>query len=494
MAGTRSKQPRLAQTKDVVSYVFTLWEVAQDDIPPWGKPGRAEKLREFARAEPILAGALASMVSKVVSLDWQITGGRNRVRRYHEVLSEAEDGAGWSFLLDRWAQDYLNTDLGGVVELARDSRTGPVVALYNIDSARLTLTGNANVPLRYVPHLTHKPIPLYPGDFTRAVDMPSPDERYFSLGFCAVSRALKVAKVLLALYNYEEEQLRDLPPKGIVTITGMTMPEVQEAFKLYEARRKSKEQTTFKGVLWLAAQANPMQPIDVKITPFATLPDHFDKEKAITLYVFTLSLDFGVDVREFWPASQAGATKAEAEIQHQKALGKGFGRLVSGIERAINWDVLPDGLEFAFDQKDAQDDLLRVQIHEKVIANVRRLWEPNPVTGEGLIDTDEARRMLVEAEAVPAWLATGRGITLHSTEDLESEVAKAANERLAAVVEKALLDPGEDLVAINRRGEMITLWSSRFYSFPRAIPAPGWPGAKEGEPSAPFGGFSAEYP
>ncbi|HEY65558.1 MAG TPA: hypothetical protein G4O02_13410 [Caldilineae bacterium] len=466
--------------------MFTLWEVVQEDIPAWGKPGRAEKLREFARAEPILAGALASMVSKVVSLDWQITGGRNRVRRYHEVLSEAEDGAGWSFLLDRWTQDYLNTDLGGVVELARDGRNGPVVALYNLDSARLTLTGNADVPLRYVPHLTQKPIPLYPGDFSRAVDMPSPDERYFSLGFCAVSRALKVARVLLALYNYEEEQLRDLPPKGVVAITGMTMPEVQEAFKLYEARRKSKEQTTFKGVLWLAAQANPMQPIDVKITPFSTLPDHFDKEQAITLYVFTLSLDFGVDVREFWPASQAGATKAEAEIQHQKALGKGFGRLVSGIERAINWDVLPDGLEFAFDQKDAQDDLLRAQIHEKVIVNVRKLWEPNPLTGAGLIDTDEARRMLVEAEAVPAWLATGQDVTLHSTEDLESEVAKAANDRLAAIVEKAMLEPGEDLVAINSRGEMITIWSSRFYSSPRAIPAPGWPGVKEAPADRPL--------
>ncbi len=489
MSSTKSKQPRLQQTGDVIAYVFTLWQMAQEDIPAWGKPGRAEKLREFARQEPILAGALSSMVSKVVSLDWQISGGRNRVRRYHELLTEAEDGAGWSFLLDRWAQDYLNTDLGGVIELARDGRMGPVVGLYNIDAARLVLTGNANIPLRYIPHLTGKQIPLYPGDFTRAVDMPSPDERFFGLGFCAVSRALKIAKVLLALYNYEEEQLRDLPPKGIVTITGMTMEEVRQAFRLYEERRRAKEQTTFKGLLWLAARNNPIQPIDLKITSFATLPDHFDKEQAITLYVFTLALDFGVDVREFWPASQAGATKAEAEIQHQKALGKGFGRLVAGIERSINWDVLPDGLEFVFDQRDAQDDLLRAKIQEQVIANVRKLWEPNPLTGVGLIDLEEARRMLVEAEAVPEWLAIGGEVTLHSTEEPSKELARAANDRLAAMVEKARLEPGEDLVAINRRGDIITIWSNRFYSFGNfggAIPAPNWPGVKEAPADRPL--------
>ena len=472
MAETKSKQPRLSQTRDVVSYVFTLWETAANEIPKWGRPGRAEKLRELARNEPILAGALGSMVSKVISLDWQIIGGRNRVRRYHAILSEAEDGAGWSYFLDRWAQDYLATDLGGVIELARDGKTGPVVALYNIDSARLALTGNTSVPLRYSPAVGGgKTIPLYPGDFSRIVDMPSPDERYFGLGYCAVSRALKAARVLLALYQYEDEQLQDLPPKGIVAITGMTMPEVQEAFRLYEARRKAKDQTTFKGVLWLASQASPLQNIGVSVTPFSTLPDHFDKEQAITLYVYTLSLDFGVDVREFWPASQTGATKAEAEIQAQKAKGKGFGRLIMSIERAINWDVLPPGLEFRFDNADSEDDLLRETIRARIIENVRKLWEPNPVTQEGIIDQYEARRLLRELGAVPEWLAQSDEVTATSVENL----VEAENKALWELSEKAGLEPGEDLVAINRRGDVITLKSNRFYSFGAIVPAPWWP-------------------
>ncbi|GAB4514045.1 MAG: hypothetical protein Kow0047_25780 [Anaerolineae bacterium] len=467
MAETRSRQPRLAQTRDVTTYILTLWEAAREDIPPWGSPGRAEKLREFARAEPILAGALSSMVSKCISLDWQIIGGRNRVRRYHEILSEAEDGAGWSYFLDRWTQDYLTTDLGGVIELAREGRNGPVAALYNIDSARLILTGNASVPLRYYPAVGDpRAIPLYPGDFSRIVDMASPDERRFGLGYCAVSRALKAARVLLALYQYEEEQLLDLPPKGIVAITGMTMPEVQEAFRLYEARRKARDQTTFKGVLWLAAQANPLQNIDVRVTPFSTLPDHFDKEQSITLYVYTLSLDFGVDVREFWPASQAGATKAEAEIQHQKAKGKGFGRMLMVIERAVNWDVLPPGLEFRFDNVDSEDDLLRETIRARVIDNVRRLWEPSPVTGEGLIDRIEARRLLRELGAAPEWVADTDEATAVSAEN----AVEVENKALEEIVGRAALGRGEDLVAINRRGDVITVKSARsYFVFPNAL-------------------------
>ncbi len=473
MAETLSKQPRASQNRDVVTYIFTLWETVQEDIPPWGKPGRAEKLREFAQAEPILSGALASMVSKMISLDWQIVGGRNRVHRYHAILSEAEDGAGWSYFLDRWVQDYLVTDLGGVIELARESRSGPVAGLYNIDSARLILTGNTEVPLRYSPAVggSGKTIPLYPGDFSRIVDMPSPDERKFGLGFCAVSRALKAAKVLLALYNYEEEQLLDLPPKGIVAITGMTMPEVESAFRLYEAKRKSKDQTVFKGLLWLAAQAGPLQNIDVKLTPFATLPDHFDKEQAITLYVFTLALDFGVDVREFWPASQAGATKAEAEIQAQKAKGKGFGRLISSVERSINWDVLPPGLEFKFDHADSEDDLLREMIRARIIENVRKLWEPHPVAQEGLITREEARRLLRELRAVPDWLAESDEVTAIGIEN----AIEAENKEFERLIQKAALEPGEDLVAINRHGDVVTLRSSRSYSFGERIAVPEWP-------------------
>ncbi len=503
---TTSRQPRTQTDKDINPFfIWTLYE-NEDVIPAWGNQGRGEKLREFARQEPILAGAVATMASKATALDWKIEGGRNRVRRYHDLLGEAEDGQGWSYFLDRLVQDYVTTDLGGVIELGREGKGGPVSGIYNLDSTACSLTGNAQAPLKYAAKAgSSRTIPLLPGEFARVVDMPANDESKFGLGFCAVSRALKAAKVLMALYQYEEEQLNDLPPQGIAAITGMTAPEVQAAFERYRAARESKEQLTFKGVLWLSATANALQPIDVKLTPFSTLPAHFDKQQAMTLYVYTLALDFGVDVREFWPASQTGATKAEAEIQHQKAKGKGFGRLLSDVERAVNWEVLPEGLSFAFDQQDSEDDLQRQQVHKEAVELVRRLWEPAMGTTDGIISTDEARRMLVEQGVLPEWFAaTGEAVSYGSENDT------AEGEGQAAVVEqkarRARLGPGEDFVRVNRAGEVRTLCTSkRVYVIPfRASGGErngqGWTlldrdGRVEASPASPFGvGWGARYP
>lgn len=471
---TTSRQPRTQTDKDVNPFfLWTLYE-HEDSIPAWGNQGRGEKLREFARQEPILAGAVATMASKATALDWKVEGGRNRVRRYHDLLGEAEDGQGWSYFLDRLVQDYVTTDLGGVIELGREGKGGPVSGIYNLDSTACSLTGNAQAPLKYAAKVgSSRTVALLPGEYARVVDMPANDESRFGLGFCAVSRALKAAKVLMALYQYEEEQLSDLPPQGIASITGMTAPEVQAAFERYRAARESKEQLTFKGVLWLSATANALQPIDVKLTPFSTLPAHFDKQQAMTLYVYTLALDFGVDVREFWPASQTGATKAEAEIQHQKAKGKGFGRLLSDVERAVNWEVLPEGLTFAFDQQDSEDDLLRQQVHKESVELVRRLWEPT-MAGEGIISTAEARRLLVEQGVLPEWLAgAGDVISYGSENDTAAEAASrqaqdgAPVEALAEKALRARLGPGEDFVQVNRAGEIRTLWTSRkVYSIP----------------------------
>jgi hypothetical protein len=502
MSDTKSQQNRLAKTTDQVPFIWTIFESFGSDVPAWGEIPRSGdrilKCRAFAREEPILAGAIASMSSKLVSVDWQIVGGRNRVRRYHEMLAEAEDGAGWSWFIDRLAQDYLATDVGGVVELAREGQAGPVGAVYNIDAARVGLTGNANTPIRYRPWNGDKEIALGPADFFRVVDSPSPDEAMFGLGFCAVSRALKASRVLLALYKYESEQLADLPPKGFAAITGMTVDEVEEAFARFEARRDQKKQTTYKGTVFLASIASPMQPIDVKLVPFANLPDGFDKAQAIQTYVYTLALDFGVDVREFWPASQTGATKAEAEIQAAKAKGKGYGRMVSAVERAINWNALPDSLEFQFDLRDSEDDLFKANIRARLIENARRLWEPNQATGMGIVSTEEARRMLVEDDVVPEWLAQTEETTAYGSENAVDEnsgavvpesmppTETAIDQAVTQMAEKARLRPGEDLVAINHTGDMVTIKSSTFYSIGRRpIAVSNWP-RPEVEAAHPF--------
>lgn len=488
---TASQQPRFAQTKVDDGTSLFWWymdrQAQATDVPRWGSNGRAAKLRGLIQDEPILGGAVASLGMKVQALDWTITGGKGRVATFHPLLAEAQDGEGWDALLDAWLQDYLVVDLGGVIELARAGRLGPVAGLYHVDASRLTLTSSVTEPLHYWPAGSkNKAIPFAPTDFARIVDMRSPDEEKRGLGYSAVSRALKAAKLLTALYQYEEEQLSDLPPQGIVSITGMTMPEVISAMDLYEAKRAAKEQLTFKGVLWLAAQANSLQQVDVKLTPFSTLPAHWDRKEIVTQYIYILALVFGVDPREFWPVSGGSlGTGKEAEVQAQKAKGKGFGRILTLIERAINWHVLPAGLEFSFVQQDAEDALQQATVHARLIENARRLWEPNAGLGHGLIGTEEARRLLYEQQVLPEWLQVGAQDWIETSEtpeqpgaeeaappgpEEEADAGEPAEDSASQLEQKAAragLRPGEPLVAVHRDGSQERLWPPRRY-------VPGW--------------------
>jgi hypothetical protein len=145
--------------------------------------------------------------------------------------------------------------------------------------------------------------------------------------------------------------------------------------------------------------------------------------------------------------------------------------------------VLPEGLEFKFDQSDSEDDLLRETIREKSIANIRKLWEPT-IGGPGIVSTAEARRLLVEAQAVPDWLDFNTDSTtingdanvpedesalelVDVPEAVQEGVPQTALEDMAA---KARLAPGEDLVTVNARGDVRTLWSSR-----RSFLVANWP-------------------
>lgn len=395
MQPSTSIQPRFHSTEEFFSF-FTDVAVAADDIPAWGTRERDRYLRENWRAEPLLAGAVSSMVQKMVSLNWSVTGGRNKVMRFADVMYNAEDGAGWHVYLSKVVQDYLTQDKGAFTEKAAEYPGGPVLDIYHIDSGQVYLTGKRNVPNLYVSPINGKEYPLTRDDVFQLVSLPAPAERKFNMGFCAVSRAFKAAKTLLALYNYDAEKLSNMPPKGIAAITGMTVAQVQRAIKLYQDQREAKGQLTFPGLLWLASNVGD---IKVNMTPFSTLPENFDREVVTTLYVYTLALAFGVDAREFWPATVTGATKADALIQAQKAKGKGPGELITSLERTFNFQVMPEGVTFQFDFQDDEEDRLAAEIAGMRINNI------NTLITNGTITSEEARSLLVMQKVLPETFA-----------------------------------------------------------------------------------------
>lgn len=402
-AKSLSMQPRLDPTKLKDAYFFvSMFARKADDCPEYGSLARDAYLRKIWKTEPIMAGAVYAFVSKLRALGWTLEGGRNKVSQWSKILHESEGGAGWNVLVSKAIEDYLTTDDGSFIELGKAFKNGPVKALYNIDSVRCQLLGAGHASYMDFEGNQH---PLKPGDYAHFCSMPSPNEDLHGKGFCFVSRALKAAKLLLALHKYEAEKLENLPPEGIATITGLTVKQVQKAFELYQAKRQSRDQLTFPGILWLIG--NPMAPggagqVKVDLVPFSDLPEQFDRAGLIETYAKTLAADLGVDVNEFWMSARGGfgPSKGEVTIQHAKAKGKGVGEVIVCLERIFNWHVLPEGLTFAFDATDDEDDLRRAQLQKVEILNVKEMAEPLTAEG-GLITIQEGRELLVAKQILP---------------------------------------------------------------------------------------------
>lgn len=403
-AGAREmEQPDLShvlprpQTEDDSSYF--VWSVANfsDGLANWGDARRDSQLRDLWKSDSILAGAMSSMTQKMISLGWTVSGSRNRARRLSRVLFTANDGRGYSDFISKFTQDFLSCDRGAFIELGQDDLDN-VAGIWNIDALDMVPRRNPDFPFWYLGG-TESPTKVAWRDAVNVMSMPSPSDHGVQSGFCAISRAARAARLLIALYKYDADKLSNMPPQGLALISGMTERQVLDALKKYKMSLEQREQQLYPGVLWLASMTGNL---DAKLVPFATLPDSFSRQEVIQIYVYTLALDFGVDAREFWPAAIAGATRADALVQAMKAKGKGPGELISVTERAINSRIAPEGTVFRFDFQDDEEDSLKAELDLNRAKVITELYtEPLRAGGQPLVSLEEGREMLARYGIIP---------------------------------------------------------------------------------------------
>lgn len=355
----------------------------KDIIPPYGYGDRDFFLSSFWHDEPILAGALYSMTAKMAALKWSITGKHLSAKRSAQILAQAAHIGGyeWGGFISSTAEDFYTTDRGVFWETARDgmSELARLAELGHIDALNCWLTGNTKIPMVYYSDTIGQTIRFKPGEFIHFASQPSSRETYFGIGYCAVSRAYKAAKLLIGLHDYDAEKLSNLPPEGIAAITGLTLDEFTDAIDMWMAKRKQDNSLTFPQVLWLIG-SQPDTQVSVSMTGFSQIPESFTRESVVNHYVSTLALCFGVDSREFWPmGGGALGTASESEIQHLKAKGKGPGEFISIVERHINGE-LPEDCHYKFDTQDIQEDMIAAQVSKAWIDAFWPLYQgiPNP--------------------------------------------------------------------------------------------------------------------
>lgn len=458
---TFSKQPRLrpTDTKAFVARWMRLVKEMNLTEPPYGDPARNAWLSDFTRREPHLAGVLSSVVSVDKNRSWYMTGGRNQVIRFTNLAHNWENGKGWRWGASKASTSFWSTDMGAIVEEGRDGEGGPLRALYHVDPTRCTLSGDFDHPLEYRP-LQGKPQKWSQGDFFRVASMPAIEEKYNDLGFCAVSRALELAKIMVAVYQHDQEQLGARMPNGLLLLQNVGEEQWQTALDSRNAKLDGLERAWFGGVMVLAHEG--MEQMDAKLVGLSQLPIGFDHRMFTDLLMFGIALSFGYDIREFWPVSSGAlGTATETETQHRKAGSKGALDFGLGFQEQFQAE-LPDSLEFAFEERDADGELRDAGVALAKAQVVTTLYESGLRENASLISRDEARSLLANSGVIPPeWTEVEEEAIATDTEVARLKRLRERALELPQVWRAIERFPEEPIVRYAwPQDRMITLWDS----------------------------------
>lgn len=445
-----SRQPRFTPSRKFLADFFNrVYGWGKDSIfamPPYSKDSRTRDkwLEMVVKKEPYLFGILQSVVAIDKNRGWNLIGGRNQVNRFTKILHNFEaapDLSGWRNGMSAAAQSYYGADLGTVVEIGRIIENGPLAALFNVDPTTCRLTGNIDSPLEYMTAQSDDDHDWGPNDYFRVTSMPSTRETMNGLGFCAISRCVELAQVLVGVFEHDKEQLGSKAPKGILTIAGLTQDQWADALAEAEDEQKAQESKFFSNILALASDSGS---VTATLTSFSNMPGgEFDQQKFTEMIICGYALNFGYDPREFWPVSAGalGGTGTEIENQHRRATTKGGLDFALGFQEKLQ-DELPETLQFDIEQRDVNGDISELDYKQKVVTMINDLRTKVNADEAADISFEQAQSMLVEYGIIPdEWTSTEEPVTVTDTDDNAADTLE--RERVQRAIEKF---PTQDIV------------------------------------------------
>lgn len=400
--GDESQQPRFQVRADDSASVFWStfrWVKWLEGKEPGANASAAtwdEFLREFVQYEPYLVGVLNSTVQIDKNRHWSLTGGRNQVIRYTDILKAADDGAGWRAYVAWQAQSYYFARAGFVTETGRDGESGPLRALWSVDPVRVELTGNPASPLKYKPAGGSQQAWL-PEDFFRAASLPSTDETRRGYGFPALARCYEGAKIMVGVYQVFQEATFTTKPQGIITGKNITQESWVTALQSYD-ETLVRYNERFGKLMTIMSQGSDAPEFAIQM--FRRLPEGFDLQQWTSLLMYLYALAFGYDAREYFPVDSGDLGSAkETETQHRKASSKGDLDFSLAHQEQIQ-NQLPASLLFEYEQRDVQGEVADAQA-AKVKAELVSEIAGWTVGGESVLTSNQILQIAAKYGIIP---------------------------------------------------------------------------------------------
>lgn len=408
---------------------FVLWlATIADDIIPWGGGSmnfraRDRQLRQFYIQEPILCSALYTITIRDAAYSWTISGDQPRtVKATQEMLHSADLGKGWLDFAQKWRLDFLSQDNGAFFEVIRQSNspTSPVIGINHLDSGRCRRTGVPEWPVIYSDRLggEHK---LLPHQVVMSSDMPSPIETANGIGFCAVSRVLRMAQTLRDIGIRDRERMSGMDPKTMHIITGVSQKVVDSVLQEHKDIQQQQGHARYsKPVIF--SNVDPNKPAQVASLDLAPKPE-VDYDLQLRWYITLLAMAIGVDYQDLAPLPARGIGGSQQSlILHEKSKGKGPELFMKTIEHIFNFHgIIPANVSFEYEEKDIAEETEHAEILNKWSISLK-----NYVDG-GILTPQGARNMMLDEGLISQEIFDTESM---GAEDVTPEVQGEDDERL----------------------------------------------------------------
>lgn len=377
---------------------------AADAIVPWGKNVilRDRQLREFWPTESFLAGTVSGSSFRNSAYDWEIHASSPAVEQAVTdmiMTAIAGDKIGWGDFAKRFSEDLYTQDNGSFIELIRDpvmdatskfkGPMAPVIGISHLDAGQCIRTGNAEFPVLYEDRKgnTHK-LTWY--EIIPYSDYPSSIERMNGVGYCAVTRALRLAQIMKSIEIYKDEKIGGRHTKAVYLVSGVSRTELDDAAKRAHEQADNKGFARFMDPIVLAS-LDPEKPISTAVLDFASLPAGFDFDREMQWYIAGLALGFGVDFQDLAPLPGGNiGTGSQSAILDRKSSGKGPRTWMNSITESFkNYGVLPRGAKMIFNDKNEQEELEKQNIRTKAME------EAAIAINAGILSPEKAAKSLV---------------------------------------------------------------------------------------------------
>jgi hypothetical protein len=387
-------------------------------IPPWWTRARDVYLRLMMTKSTILAGVVYGRSSQIRNLDWSLTADNEAMTplldQYQAMLETCNFGEGMRQFIHRYSLDLMTQDNGAFVELIGEGATawyetpkGPVFAKgllpkLNIqgfavmDAGQCWRTYDPEYPVIYSNPYTGAYTLLHFSRVARTSQMTSNNELMRGVGLCATSRAIQAIEMMRAVDEWQYEKVTGASPNIALAanINREMLKNVSDDVRLSMDQRGL---VRYKNTAFIPVNDSPGSPARIDLIKLRDVPDGWNHEQEVMLSIYAIAAAFGTDARDLgYPATQTGATKADASIQDAKAKGRGLLDLVRDIEDVINYRVLPRGLRFSLGSVDDLESARKAEL-TRLRVEARAM-----MVQTGMISLEQARELLAEEGEIPA--------------------------------------------------------------------------------------------